>query len=205
MASAASAPFIDLPFAAPKVTRSARPDGSTVLGSGYSLADYPPHMLDYLDRWAEAAPDRVFLAERDAEDNWRELTYADAAERSGRLAQALLDRGHSAERPIMMLCDATVNMGILKLAAMRVGIPFVPVSPAYSLMSETFEKLRGVARMIRPTLVYVSKQAMFARALDAAGLGDVPVIADEPGGGRRASKAGSAVRPVPPSPRPSRA
>jgi feruloyl-CoA synthase len=137
-------------------------------------------MLVYLDRWAEAAPDRVFLAERDAEDNWRELTYAEAAERSGRLAQTLLDRGHSAERPIMMLCDATVNMGILKLAAMRIGIPFVPVSPAYSLMSETFEKLRGVTEMIRPGLVYVSKLAMFARALDAAGLRDVPVIADEP-------------------------
>jgi len=183
MASAASAPFIDLPFAAPKVTRNARPDGSTVLASGYTLADYPPHMLAYLDRWAEAAPDRIFLAERDAEDNWRELTYADAAERSGRLAQALLDRGHGPERPIMMLCDATVNMGILKLAAMRVGIPFVPVSPAYSLMSETFEKLRGVVEMISPGLVYVSKQAMFARALDAAGLRDVPVIADEPADG----------------------
>jgi feruloyl-CoA synthase len=74
-------------------------------------------------------------------------------------------------------------MGILKLAAMRVGIPFVPVSPAYSLMSETFEKLRGVAQMIRPGLVYVSNQAMFARALEAAGLSDVPVIADEPADG----------------------
>jgi feruloyl-CoA synthase len=183
MASAANAPFIDLPFAKPKVTRTRRDDGSTVLASGYALADYPPHMLAYLDRWAEAAPDRVFLAERDAEDNWRELTYADAAERSGRLAQTLLDRGHSAARPIMMLCDATVNMGVLKLAAMRVGIPFVPVSPAYSLMSETFEKLRGVVEMIRPGLVYVSKQAMFARALEAAGLREVPLIADEPADG----------------------
>ncbi|HUT50659.1 MAG TPA: feruloyl-CoA synthase [Alphaproteobacteria bacterium] len=179
MTSAGTARFIDLPFAEPKVIRSARPDGSAVLGSGYTLADHPPHMLAYLDRWAEAAPDRVFLAERDAAGGWRELTYGDAAERSGRLAQTLLDRGHDPARPIMMLCDATVNMGVLKLAAMRVGIPFVPVSPAYSLMSETFEKLRGVVQMIRPGLVYVSKLAMFARALDAVGLTDVPVICDD--------------------------
>ena len=67
----------------------------------------------------------------------------------------------------MALCDATINQGLLKLGAMLAAIPYVPVSPAYSLMSQNFAKLKAVFELIQPGLVYVADPRLFARALAA--------------------------------------
>ena len=50
---------------------------------------------------------------------------------------------------------------------MQVGIPFVPVSPSYSLLSEDFGVLRHVFAVARPALVYVPAEQSFRRALQA--------------------------------------
>jgi len=50
---------------------------------------------------------------------------------------------------------------------MHVGVPAVPVSPAYSLMSKDFGKLKAIFDLVRPGLVYASDPARFAPALDA--------------------------------------
>jgi feruloyl-CoA synthase len=178
--TAKDAPFVATAFAAPDIECVSRPDGNTILTSRAALGSYPTHQGEILEAWAERTPDNVLLAERRPDGRWRTLTYAEAAELSARVGQALLDRGHRPERPIAMLCDATVNMGVLKLAAMQVGIPVVPVSPAYSLMSQSFVKLRHVFEMIEPGLVYVSAVEPFARAIAAVDLRGATVVTDEP-------------------------
>jgi acyl-CoA synthetase (AMP-forming)/AMP-acid ligase II len=50
---------------------------------------------------------------------------------------------------------------------MHVGIPVVPISPAYSLMSKDFGKLKQIFELVRPGLVYTSDPEKFAPALAA--------------------------------------
>ena len=66
-------------------------------------------------------------------------------------------------------------MGLLKLGAMQIGIPFLPISPAYSLMSENFAKLKHVIAELRPSLIYVPSLALFGRALKALDLTGIQV------------------------------
>ena len=61
---------------------------------------------------------------------------------------------------------------------MQIGIPFLPISPAYSLMSENFAKLKHVIAEFQPSLIYVPSLAMFARALKALDLTGIQVMAD---------------------------
>ncbi|MBS2961377.1 feruloyl-CoA synthase, partial [Klebsiella pneumoniae] len=55
----------------------------------------------------------------------------------------------------------------LSLGAMWAGIPFSPISPAYSLVSADYGKLRHVLGLLTPGLVYAADGAAFARAIDA--------------------------------------
>src|SRR5689334_21427154 len=80
-----------------------RADGTITLRSPHPLASYPDKLTQCLEHWALAAPDRVFLAQRTADGSWRELSYAQALAAVRNIAQALLDRGLSAERPVAIL------------------------------------------------------------------------------------------------------
>jgi feruloyl-CoA synthase len=62
------------------------------------------------------------------------------------------------------------------LGCFLAGVPFVPVSPAYSLLSQDFAKLRIIAGKVKPGVVYVETREPFARALDAIGGRDVEVV-----------------------------
>ena len=95
------------------------------------------------------AEEQVFLAER-AGEGWRTVTYRQALDAAQQFGQALLDRGLDAERPIMILSDNGVDHALLALGAMHAGVSVAPVSPAYSLMSRDFGKLRYIADLIRP-------------------------------------------------------
>ena len=80
-----------------------RADGTTYIRSPHALGPYAPKLSERLEHWATHAPDRTFLAQRGPDGAWRELTYADALARTRRIAQALVDRGLSAERPVVIL------------------------------------------------------------------------------------------------------
>jgi feruloyl-CoA synthase len=110
----------------------------------------------------------VFLGER-AGAGWREVTYAEALAAVQRLAAALLGRGLGPRRPLMVLSDNGIDNALLQLAAMDVGVPVVPVSPAYSLISQDLANLRHIAGLCRPGLVYAADGERFARALAAVG------------------------------------
>jgi acyl-CoA synthetase (AMP-forming)/AMP-acid ligase II len=84
------------------------------------------------------------------------------------IGQALLDRGLSQDRPLAILSDNDIEHALLALACMHVGIAYVPVSSAYSLLSADYAKLKQVLALLTPGLVYATDGARFAKAIAAA-------------------------------------
>jgi feruloyl-CoA synthase len=142
-------------------------DGGLVVRPRHPLGPYPDKLTERLDHWASRAPDRVFLAERDRSGEWRTATYAQVRGSARNVAQALLERPLSAERPIAILSGNDIEHAVLGLGAMYAGIPFAPISPAYSLISSDFGKLRPIFDILTPGLVFVSAGAPFRRAIEA--------------------------------------
>jgi feruloyl-CoA synthase len=165
----------NLRFAPPKVEIEKRADGSMLLRSPQKLGPYARCVTEWLVQWSDRAPDRVFLAERSPSGSWRKLTYRETYGAVRRIGQALLDRNLSAERPVAILSDNGVDHALLALGAMHVGVPVAPVSPAYSLMSKDFGKLKTIFGLVQPGLVYAADPQKFAPALAAVGAVSTPV------------------------------
>jgi feruloyl-CoA synthase len=141
------------------------PDGVFHARSPVPLGPYPPRITDRLEHWARHAPDRTFLARRDADDVWQRLTYGEALIRTRRLAQALLDRRLSAERPLVILSGNSLEHALLGLAAMYAGVLYAPLAPAYALLAREYTTLRALWQSLRPGLVFAAEGARFERAL----------------------------------------
>src|SRR5213075_3303781 len=141
------------------------------------LGDYPVRITDRLHHWAAAAPDRVFMAERNAGGGWRQITYAELLTASRHIASALLARGLSAERPIVILSGNSIDHALLAFGALYAGIPFCPVSPAYSLISRDFGKLGFAMKLLTPGLVFADDATKFADALSATVPAEVEIVA----------------------------
>jgi feruloyl-CoA synthase len=167
-------PFKDIAFAPPLVEKIPHGDGF-LLRSTVPLAEYAPSMAHKLREQAQRLPDRDFLAER-AGDSWRRVTYAQASTAANSIAQALIDRGCSPERPVMILSGNSIDHALLLLGAYVAGVPAVPVSVAYSLMSQDHSKLKHIFNEIRPRVIYVASGKAFAAALAALDLKGVEVI-----------------------------
>ena len=148
------------------VERDAR--GHTLLRSPAPLGPYPARLTERLTHWAARAPERTFVAKRGPSGKWRHISYGAALDRARRIGQALLDRGLSADRPLMILSENDLEHAMLALAALHVGVPFVPVSPAYSLISRDYGRLRHAIDLMTPGLVFVSDGERYARAIGAA-------------------------------------
>jgi feruloyl-CoA synthase len=147
---------------------TARPDGSLLMRSSHALPAYPRCLTERLAHWAREAPERVFLAQRNAAGAWRTVTYAEAFDLARRIGQALLDRSLSAERPIIVLSGNDIEHALLGLAALHVGIPYAPISPAYSLLSQDHAKLRSLVALLTPGMVFAASGAAYAKAIAAA-------------------------------------
>ena len=171
-----TAPFNRLALAAPAVEVVPRNDGGCVLRCPQPLAPYGRCIGDDLAHWAKAAPDRVFLAERRADTTWRELRYAEAHELVRRIGQALVERDLSAERPIAILSDNSIDHALVALAAMHVGVPVAPISPSYSLASRDYAKLSHALGLLSPGLVFVEDASKFAAALAAADVTGAEIV-----------------------------
>jgi feruloyl-CoA synthase len=153
-----------------------RSDGAIVMRSPHPLAPYPRALTERLTHWAKAAPDRTFLAQRDAGGAWRTMSYAETLAAVPALAAALLARGLSAERTVAILSGNDIEHALLGLAAMHVGIPYAPISVPYSLLSQDFGKLRTIVEILSPGLVFAANGAAFARAIAAVVPRDVEVV-----------------------------
>jgi feruloyl-CoA synthase len=150
-------------------------DGTIYIRSPHKLDPYPDKLTERLVHWATRTPGTVFMADRVA-GGWRSTTYADTLTRIRRIGAALLTRNLSAERPIVILSGNELEHQWLSLAAMHVGIPHAPVSPAYSLLSRDFANLKYIFNLLTPGLVFVSDGAMFARAIASVVPPDVELV-----------------------------
>src|SRR5580698_6411866 len=143
------------------------PDGVRYVQATQPLGDYPVKLTDRLEHWAIHAPDRTIFAKRDSSGEWRRITFAEARELARNIAQALINRGLSPERPIAILSGNDLEHALLSLGAMYAGVPFAPISTGYSLVSSDFAKLRYILDLVKPGLVFASSGVKFQRALDA--------------------------------------
>ena len=143
------------------------------------LDAHPARFTDRLVQGAEAHPERTLVARRGADGEWIRLSYADVLARARRIGQALLDLGLSAERPLVILSGNDLQHFQLALGAMYAGVPFAPVSPAYSLVATDYGKLQELIAQLTPGAVYATDGAAFGRALAAALPPDAELILDE--------------------------
>ena len=175
--------FRDVRFGPNAVTLTRGSHGSMYVKSIYPLGSYLPRLTDSLDYWAEKAPDRIFLAQRagagDGSGGWRTLTYAQTRAGARSVAQALLQRPVSVDRPVAVLSGNDLEHGLIELGAMYAGIPYAPVSTAYSLISTDFGKLRHIFGLLTPGLVYAADAKAFGKALDAVMPKDADLITAE--------------------------
>ncbi len=155
------------------------PHGGFAVRSPHPLGPYERTMTDRLERWSAERPGTLFLAER-AGDGWRKLTYGEAHDAVRRVAQALLDRGCTPRAGVAILSENGIDHAILALAAQYAGIPYVPVSPPYSLMSTDFAKLRHVLTLFAPGLVYARDAARYGRAFTGGAIpAGIPIVFSE--------------------------
>lgn len=150
--------------------------GMLLLKAKQPLSAYPRRLTQKLLHWATEAPERTFVAKRMAGGSWRRITYAHALEYARRIGQGLLERGLSAERPLMILSENDLEHAMLALAALHVGVPFIPVSPAYSLISQDYARLKFVADLMTPGLVFAADGLKYERAIAAAIPGATEIV-----------------------------
>ncbi len=166
------------------VTRVQLRDGAPgvhYLQAEQPLADYPQRMSDRLQHWAQTAPERTFMARREkladaSRGDWQHVSYRQAWEGARRIAQGLIDRGLSAQRPVVILSENDLEHAQLALGCMLAGVPFVPTSPPYSLVSQDFEKLRHVLNTVLPGMVFAADAARYGKALQATVGAEVEVV-----------------------------
>lgn len=153
-----------------------RADGVVYLRSPHQLGHYPAKMTERLDYWADQAPTRIFLAERDSSGGWRKLTYAQTRDAVRRIGEALIHRRLSPERPIVILSGNDIEHALLGLAANYIGVPYAPISPGYSLMSRDFGRLRYIIDLLTPGLVFAADGDKFFRSIEAVISPDVETV-----------------------------
>ncbi len=161
-------PLLELQtFATPDIEMERRDDGAIVLCSRQPLPEPETSIPAVLQRRAAEHPDRPLAAQRDQDDHWVTLTYGDAQRKSRALAQAFAALGLGPDRPLMILSGNSLEHFLVSLGAYAAGVPVIPLSVAYSLMSADHARIRAIAELTEPGLVFADDAGPFANALDA--------------------------------------
>ena len=157
-------------------------DGSVqYLTADVTLQPFSERMSDRLIHWANTTPDETFVAQRERLadgklGDWRRVSYAQALDAARRIGQALLDRGLSQERPVVVLSDNGIDHALLALGCIYAGIPFSPASPAYSTISKDHGKLRHVVNTLTPGLIWAEDGERYGAALAAVTPVDCEIV-----------------------------
>ena len=153
-----------------------RDDGTVLMQQVEPLAEALPTIADYLDLWAHKAPDRTWLARRNDQGLWNTITYGQARDQAKRLGGALLALGLGPDRPLVILSGNSLEHGICGLACLYVGIPYAPLSTAYSLISQDHGKLRDITTLLQPGAFFADDTARYERAIQAVAGTNTAVI-----------------------------
>ncbi len=173
-------PHRPIVFGSPQVHCERSSDGVFRIKSKEALGNYDPNLARLFRSAVEAQPTRIFIAEREGEP-WRKITYEEARPKVDAIAAALIERGLSADRPVMVLSGNSIDHALLMLACFTAGIPIAPISVAYSLQSQDHEKLKYIAGLITPGMIYAADTAPFAKALAALDLKGIEIVANKNG------------------------
>ena len=157
-------------------TLTPRPDGSTLVTSTEALAPYPVRLTDRLIHWAAAEPEHTLAAKRHQGGDWRRISYREALHSARCIAQGLIDLKLSVDRPVAILSDNDLEQLLLSLGAMLAGVPFAPISAAYSTVSQDYGKLKHILGLLTPGLVFASSASAFGKAVTATVAADVTVV-----------------------------
>ncbi|MFL6716152.1 MAG: feruloyl-CoA synthase [Burkholderiaceae bacterium] len=158
--------------------RAFRQDGVWHVDAVTPLEPVPARFTDRLVSGARAHPERTLVARRGPDGEWMRISYAGMLDRVRRIGQSLLDRGLSAERPLVILSGNDLQHFQMALAAMYAGIPYAPLSAAYSLIATDYDKLRELVEQLTPGMVYASDGHAFERAIAAVLPEDVELVLD---------------------------
>ena len=167
-------------YAPPLVACERGSDGVIRLRSTEPLRPYDPSLARLFRAAVEHNSAGIFLAERDG-GTWRKLTYEAARPLVDALAAGLIERALSAERPVMILSANSIDHALLTLAGHTAGVPVAPISVAYSLQSQDHAKLKHIAALLTPGLIYVADTGPFAKALAALDFGKTELVASRNG------------------------
>ena len=171
-----TAPFRDPRYAPRRLTVERRPGGELVLTNPAPYDTRFQTMTAPLAHWAQAAPARVWLAERSGE-GWRTVTYAEAWGAIQALAGGLREAGVVSGRPLLILSHNAIDHALIKYAAMGQAMPAAPVSPQYALKGANLARLAHACEVLEPGAVYTEDAALFEAGLAADCLAGLPVIA----------------------------
>jgi feruloyl-CoA synthase len=169
-------PYREAHYAPRALEVERRANGEIVLRNPRSFATGFAITTDALDHWAQAAPDRIWLAER-AGEGWRTVSFAQGREQVARIAGGLRELGLTGERPLLILAHNGIDHALVAFAAMGQGTAVAPVSPQYGLRGAIPERLAHAVSICNPAAVYVEDTALFADGLANPALAGLPVIA----------------------------
>lgn len=163
-------------FWSPQFDIQSRDDGTILMQQIGGLPNHMPTLADYLDKWADATPDQPWIARRDG-DYWKKITYAQARDSARHIGASLLGMGLGPDKPLLILSGNSLEHALLGVACFYVGIPYAPISPAYSLVSKDHVKLKDIAALLKPGAIYAEDADAFAPAIAAIATKDTQVIA----------------------------
>ncbi|MDI9861718.1 feruloyl-CoA synthase [Flectobacillus roseus] len=157
--------FKNVAFGPTQTIKTHNPDGSILFRLNSELKPFPKTITDRLWEWSLQQPEKTFIAQRNQEGIWQELSYADTYQQMCSIAQHLLNMGFEKNDTVVILSENSLEHALLALASVHIGIPYSPISPAYSLVSEDFSKLRHCLEKMTPKLVFVQSEQVFERAI----------------------------------------
>ena len=166
-------------FWAPEFDIATRDDGTIIMRQKAPLPAHLPTLADYLDKWADATPDQPWIARRQDGGDWRKITYGEGRDMVRCIGASLLEMGLGPDRPLLILSGNSLEHALLGAACFYVGIPYAPVSPAYSLVSKDHGKLKDIAQLLVPGAVYAEDSAAFAPAIAAIARPGMGVITED--------------------------
>ena len=172
--------FRPLKFGVTRVNLQSGEPGTQYLKADQDLQAFPDRLTDRLQHWAQTKPQHTFMARRvkNADGtlgNWRHVTYAEAWTQARSIAQSLIDRGLNEERPVVILSENSLEHALLALGCLVAGVPYVPTSPPYSLVSVDYDKLKHVLSTVTPGMVFASDDR-YAKAIAATVSDDMEVV-----------------------------
>ena len=161
-------------FAPPDIEMERRDDGTIILSSRRTLPEWEPSITAVLRKRAASHPNRSLAVQGETT-----LTYGEAERAAAALAREFVRLGLGPEKPVMILSGNSLDHLLVSLAAYAAHAPVMPISVAYSLMSKDHARIKAIAELTRPGLVFADDAGPFAGALDALEIDTVLVARGE--------------------------